>query len=80
MDPFLADPKAFPLSLTEPLESFVKEKCPEGNVAPTPFGGLFLNITFGAHRHCSQSSRAGKDLPGAGFYPSKGFKEFHSSL
>lgn len=89
VDLFLADPKAFPLSSTEPFvvrsnltgQSFVKGKCPEGNVVPPPFGGLFLNKTFGAHRHRSQNSRAGKGFasgsgcPGAGLVPSKGVKE-----
>lgn len=66
--PFLADPKAFPQILMEPSvvrsnlagRSFVKEKCPEGHVVPTPLGGLFLNKTFVAHRNCSQNSRAGE--------------------
>lgn len=68
MEQFLADLKAFPLSLMESFvvrrnltgQSFAKEKRPEGNVVPTPFGGLFLNKTFGAHRHRSQNSRAAK--------------------
>lgn len=99
MEPFLADPKAFPLSLMEPSvvrsnqtgQGFVKEKCPEGNMVSTPFGGLFLNKTFGDRRHSSQNSRAAKGFasgvpePRAGFVPQLGGQvmdslEFHSSL